>query len=455
MAISPSIGAISRLLSRVRFDPRYQFAKTKAKQTVERLPLGKLAWALSRRLKRQAEGVVLPGAVWEQLGFNYLGPVDGHDIRKLEEALTRARNFGSGPVIVHVLTRKGKGYAQAEEDATRFHGMAPSNGHGNGHASYSKVFSKTVERLMEQDKRVVAITAAMLDGTGLAAVAARFPDRVFDVGICEQHAVTLAAGLATQGCVPIVAIYSTFLQRSYDQIVHDVCLQELPVVFAIDRAGIVGDDGKTHQGTFDISYLRSVPNMVVSAPRDEDELQHLLHTAVKASRPMAVRYPRGEGLGVHLRPDFEMLDIGKSELLRDGNDLAIIAIGSAVRPALSAAEELGRLGIDCSVVNARFAKPVDGDLILDLASRTRRVVTVEENVLAGGFGSAVLEVLQEAHLSGVRVECIGLPDRFIEHGTPELFHTMFNLDSPGIVMRVRAAFPELCIGNGQRGEARW
>jgi len=443
MSISPSVGAVSKLLNRVRFDPRYEFAKKEARKNVTRLPFGELAWALSKRIKSRFESVLLPNAFWEQLGFTYLGPVDGHNIKELETALTRARDFELKPTLVHVLTKKGKGYAAAEANATKFHGVPPNVSKNNNAPSYSQVFGRTVLRLMQENEKVVAITAAMLDGTGLAQVAAEFPGRVFDVGICEQHAVTLAAGLAAQGVIPIVAIYSTFLQRAYDQIIHDVCIQNLPVAFALDRAGIVGDDGKTHQGAFDISYLRAIPNMAIAAPKDEDEFQHLLYTAINAGQPVAVRYPRGNGEGAPLKPDFQLLPIGKGEILREGQDLAILAIGSTVYPALAAAEELAKEGIHCAVANVRFAKPLDSELITDLAGSTKRLLTVEENALAGGFGSAVLELLGEAKLEGVKVECLGLPDRFIEHGTQELFRAMFNLDSEGIAKCVRAAFPEL------------
>ena len=443
MSISPSIGAVSRLLNQVRFDPRYEFAKKKAKKTVSRLPFGELVWALSKRTKGLLLGVLLPSIFWQQLGFTYLGPVDGHDIKELETALRRARDFESKPTLVHVLTKKGKGYAVAEGNATKFHGVPPNNTKGSNAPSYSQVFGQTVLRLMRENHKVVAITAAMLDGTGLAPVATEFPDRVFDVGVCEQHAVTLAAGLATQGFIPVVAIYSTFLQRAYDQIIHDVCIQNLPLVFALDRAGIVGDDGKTHQGAFDISYLRAIPNIVIAAPKDEDEFQHLLYTAINAGQPMAVRYPRGNGEGVPLTQDFQQLPIGKGEMLKEGEDVGILAIGSTVYPALATVEKLAADGVHCAVANVRFAKPLDSELIMELAASTKRLVTVEENALAGGFGSAVLELLGKAKLKGVKVKCLGLPDRFIEHGTQELFRAMFNLDSEGIARCVRAAFPEI------------
>ena len=297
MAISPSVGAFSRTLNRMRLDPRYEAAKRRARATFTHLPFGEPAWTVGKRLKGKVKRALVPGALLEEFGFTYVGPVDGHDIRSLEAALTRARDYETKPTIVHVVTRKGKGYPPAEEDAVSFHGIAPSTVIVSNGPSYSQVFGQTVLRLMREDPRVVAITAAMLDGTGLAAAAREFPQRVFDVGICEQHAVTLAGGLAARGFVPIVAIYSTFLQRAYDQIVHDVCIQNLPVVFAIDRAGIVGDDGKTHQGTLDLSYLGSIPGLTVAAPRDENELQHLIYTGTKAEATDGRTLSQGHGAG--------------------------------------------------------------------------------------------------------------------------------------------------------------
>lgn len=444
MAISPTLGAMSRLLNQVRIDSRYEHAKNKFKRAVSRLPLGGSALKLSMQAKRGLERVLLPNAFWEEMGFIYLGPLDGHNIREMEAALIRARDYESKPVIVHVLTTKGKGFAAAEDNAVKFHGISPvAEVKENGRSSYSQIFGQTVQRLMRENDKVVAISAAMLDGTGLSAAAVEFPDRVIDVGICEQHAVTLAAGLATQGFIPIVAIYSTFLQRGYDQIIHDVCLQKLPVIFAIDRAGIVGEDGATHQGAFDISYLNTIPQMIVSAPKDEDELQHLVFTAVKTGQPMAIRYPRGFGNGIKLKSELELIPVGKGEILREGSDLAIIAIGSPVRAALEAADLLILESIECAVINARFAKPLDNELILGVAGKTNRVLTIEENTLAGGFGSSVLNLLVQNGMGQVKVECIGLPDRFIEHGSPELFRSKFDLDSTGIVRRIKAAFPEI------------
>lgn len=444
MSISPSVGAFARVLNQARFDPRYESAKKRFRKTVSSLPFGGSAFELSKQIKNRVELAVIPGSFWEELGFVYLGPVDGHNIKEIEAALARARDSESRPTIVHVFTRKGKGHAPAEEDATKFHGVSPGNSKPNRHPSYSKVFGSTVARLMRENQNVVAITAAMVDGTGLKQAAAEFPARVFDVGICEQHAVTFAAGMATQGFIPVVAIYSTFLQRAYDQIINDVCLQGLPVVFAIDRAGIVGDDGKTHQGAFDLSYLRSIPNIVLCAPKDEDELQHMLFTAVKAGGPFAVRYPRGHGFGVPMDEQFHLRPVGRGEVLRDGSDVSILAFGSAVQPALEAARLLEQKGISATVANARFAKPLDRELIIDLATRSGKLVTVEENALAGGFGGAVLELLSsQPGRMDVAVECIAIPDRFVEHGPQELFRSMFDLDAEGIARRVCERFPGL------------
>jgi 1-deoxy-D-xylulose-5-phosphate synthase len=449
MAISPSIGAVSRILNEIRFDPRYEFAKREARKRIIRLPLGKRAWGITKRVKSQFEGVVIPN-FWEQLGFTYLGPVDGHDEAKIEAALNRAR-IEHGPTLVHVITQKGKGYTQAETDATKFHGVSPHVENEVNLPSYSEVFGQTVLRLMKEDERIVAISAAMLDGTGLASVAATYPKRVFDVGICEQHAVTLAAGLATGGFIPVVAIYSTFLQRAYDQIIHDVCLQNLPVVFAVDRAGIVGDDGKTHQGAFDISFMRGIPNMVVTAPKDETEFQHMLYTAINCGQAITVRFPRGNG-GENggLAPELKMLPMGKGEVLRRGGDLAILAIGATVQPALAAAEQLSRDGIQCTVVNARFAKPLDMTLLTELAETTGHLLTVEENSAVGGFGSAVLEALAGIK-STIKVDCLGLPDAFIEHGSQDLLRATYQLDCEGIVSRLRLAFPEFFVRTHTRG----
>ena len=443
MAISPSVGALSRSLNRMRLDPRYEAAKRKAKATFAHLPFGQPAWTVGKRLKGRVKRVLIPGALWEAFGFTYVGPVDGHDIKSLEAALTRARDYETKPTFVHVITKKGKGYPPAEEDAVTFHGIAPSTvSIGNG-PSYSQVFGQTVLRLMRENPRVVAITAAMLDGTGMASAGREFPQRVFDVGICEQHAVTLAGGLATKGFIPIVAIYSTFLQRAYDQIVHDVCIQNLPVVFAIDRAGIVGDDGRTHQGTLDLSYLGCIPGLTVAAPKDENELQHLIFTGTRANRPMAIRYPRGSGPGSALDPDLHEIAIGQGEVLRSGSDVAILALGTTVYPSLEAAQVLSEKGVDCTVINARFAKPLDADLIVETAKKVKRVLTVEENTLAGGFGSAVLQLLQARSLRDVQVRCLGIPDEFVEHASQPFLRAKYSLDASGIASQIVDSFPEL------------
>lgn len=445
MAISPSVGALNRLLSLVRIHPKYQLAKQEALRTVTRMPMGPAAWAFSKRLRGELKRALIPSGFWEELGFDYLGPIDGHKIKEIEAALIRTRDHGTKPTLIHVLTEKGKGYPPAEENPVKYHGVSPRKADVSAAPAYNKVFGQTVLRLMRENPKIVVITAAMLEGTGLPPVAHEFPNRVFDVGICEQHAVGLAAGLAAQGLIPIVAIYSAFLQRAYDQIIHDVCIQNLPVVFAIDRAGIVGGDGRTHQGAFDISYLRSIPNMVVAAPKDEDELQHLLFTATKAGCPMAIRYPKGYGQGVPLQPDLKQLPIGRGEKLRDGQDVAIVAIGTMVVPALTAADQLAREGIECAVVNARFAKPLDSELILEEAYRAKRLITIEENALAAGFGSAVLQLLEGSKLVEVRTECIGLPDSFVEHGPQGLLRSMFDLDPEGIAHRIKSSFPDLAL----------
>ncbi|MBN1188611.1 MAG: 1-deoxy-D-xylulose-5-phosphate synthase [Dehalococcoidales bacterium] len=447
MSISPTPGAMAKLLNQVRLDARYETAKDRFKWASKRVPFGKWFLDITMKIKTGFKRVLLPSAFWEQLGFLYIGPLDGHNIREMEAALIRARDHESKPILIHILTTKGKGHAQAEKDATLYHGIAPRIAeNGNGHSSYSQVFGSTLLELMHRNKKIVAVSAAMIDGTGLAPVAAKFPRRVIDVGICEQHAVTLAAGLAAQGYIPVVAIYSTFLQRSYDQIIHDVCLPHLPVVFAVDRAGIVGEDGATHQGAFDISYLTGIPNMVVAAPADENELRDMLLTAVSSGRPVAVRYPRGMAPGVAIRPEMHTLPIGKGIVLKEGSHLAVCALGSTVYPTLEAAALLQKQGIEAAVVNARFAKPLDSELVLEYARKTKRLLTVEENILRGGFGSSILEVLALSGLTGLQTGHIALPDAFIQHGKQEDFRSRYDLDAPGIARRILSAFPTLMKG---------
>lgn len=442
MSISPTVGAVSRRLNTIRMDHRVRKAKTEAKRLLSRTRLGRIMnWAYDR-MTLGAKAVVMPKLIWEELGFTYIGPVDGHNISDIEIALKQAQMNDSEPSFVHVVTTKGKGYKEAEESPSSFHSVAPA-GHTKKAITYSEVFSQTTLRLAKEDPRIAVITAAMLDGNCLEPVAAEFPQRFFDVGICEEHAITMAAGLARQGYKPIVAIYSTFLQRGFDQILHDVCLQDLPVIFAVDRAGIVGDDGRTHQGIFDLSYLTLMPNMVVAAPGDENELQHLLFSAIHSSHPYAIRYPRGAGTGTPLDEKLAIIPEGKGKLLRTGNDVTLIAIGSTVAAALEAAGELAKMGIEASVVNAQFAKPLDSDLILEEASRTGKMMTIEENNLCGGFGSSVLSLIHSSNIGPVTIRCIGIPNEFVEHGPQAVLRARYHLDAGGIVTQVLSGFPAL------------
>ena len=443
MSISPTVGALAKLLSRLRFDYRYRWAEEESKRVLSILPLGKRIWQLGQWLRRGFKGLIMPTVFWEELGFTYIGPIYGHNIVELEIALTQARDYSVKPTFVHVVTTKGKGYLPAEGDAVYFHGVPAKSVSIGKIPTYSEVFAQTVLRLARENPKLVAITPAMPEGNSLSIVAAEFPERFFDVGICEQHAVTFAAGLAAQGYKPIVAIYSTFLQRAFDQLIHDVCLQDLPVVLAIDRSGIVGEDGKTHQGSFDISYLTLIPNLIVSAPKDENELQHLIYTAVRSKHPMAIRYPRGSGSGVGLDAELREIPIGKGEILRYGKDAAILAIGTIVTPALEAAQELALNGIEATVVNARFAKPLDAELIVGLASDIKRLVTVEENTISGGFGSSVVSLLQKSGIGDIQVKSIGIPDEFVEQGSQAILRSKYGLDAKGIARQVLELFPSL------------
>ena len=443
MSISPTVGGIARLLDRIRFDHRYRVGKEKSQRLLNRMPLGKQVWRFGLQLESWLKDISRPTRFWENFGFNYIGPVDGHDFRRLETAFNRARNYTIGPILVHVVTTKGSGYLPAEGNSVYFHGIAGTNGSTNKKTvpTYSDVFAQTMLKLARENPKLVVITPAMPEGNSLSSVQQEFPNRVFDVGICEQHAVTFAAGLATQGYLPVLAIYSTFLQRSFDQIIHDVCLQELPVIFAVDRGGIIGDDGKTHQGIFDLSYLSLIPNMIVAAPKDENELQHMLYTAMKSGKIMAVRYPRSAGLGVKMDAELKELPIGKGEVLRQGNDVAIMAIGSMVAPALEAAENLALRGIEATVVNARFTKPVDTELVVDLAARIKRIVTVEENTLSGGFGNYVNDAVRQADIYDVIIRNVGLPDVFVEQGGQDFIRSKYGLDASGIIKKVLEIIP--------------
>jgi len=423
MSIAQNVGAMSGYLTRLRTDPVYSRGKEEIEQFLRKLPIGSTLLRIGEKFKDSLKYLVVPGMIFEELGFTYLGPVDGHNIKDLCNILDKAKSL-KGPVLIHVLTKKGKGYAPAEKNPDRFHGTGAFDVQTgrpvtkSSAPTYTEVFGNTLVKLASADKRLVAVTAAMTSGTGLENFARLYPDRFFDVGIAEQHAVTMAAGMAKAGLRPVVAIYSTFLQRAYDQIIHDVCLQNLPVKFAIDRAGIVGEDGATHHGLFDLSFLRSVPNMVVMAPKDENELQHMLATAFYYEGPAAVRYPRGSGTGCQLDADIRELPVGKAEVLRDGTDVVLLAAGNTVAIAEAAARQLFSLGISAAVINARFIKPLDEECILYYAGLTGKVVTVEENVLQGGFGSAVLELLAARGLTGIKVHCLGINDMFVEHGKP-------------------------------------
>jgi 1-deoxy-D-xylulose-5-phosphate synthase len=440
MSIAPNVGALSSFLSRQLTRPTMVFLKKQVENLLRSFPaIGDdlLLWA--KRSEESFKAFFTPGMLFESLKFTYLGPVNGHRLDHLLETLQNVKNL-RGPILVHVLTTKGKGYQPAETDPTGFHGLGkfdPDTGEPTKSVSkvptYTHVFGDTLVRLGRENPRIVAITAAMPDGTGLVDFRKEFPNRFFDVGICEQHAVTFAGGLALEGMRPVTTIYSTFLQRAYDQVVHDVCIQKLPVVFALDRSGVVGEDGETHQGLFDLSFLRHLPNLVVMAPKDENELRDMLFTAVEYPGPIALRYPRGRGLGVAFSSTLSQLPIGKAEVMREGEDLLILALGASVYPALEAAKELDKQGFSAAVVNARFVKPLDEHLILSLAAKHGRVLTVEENVLAGGFGSAVLELLADRNLFGVTVKRLGIPDVFVEHGTQDILRKKYGLDAHGIL----------------------
>ena len=435
-SISQNVGALSGYLNRMMTGKFYTSFRRRVETFLKSMPHGQLMAKIGKRAEELTKGVIVPGLLFEELGFTYVGPIPGHN---MEDMIATFANLGNleGPVLVHVVTSKGKGYAPAEANPERFHGVGafdPGTGEGKVCArTYTDAFADAVTAIGGENRDVVAITAAMCTGAGLSKFKAAFPDRFFDVGIAEGHAVTFAAGLAREGKIPVVAIYSTFLQRAYDQIVHDVCLQNLPVVFAVDRAGIVGADGATHQGLFDLSFLRHIPHMSVMAPRDEAEFVRMLRAAVDARRPVAVRYPRG-GVSDDLHPagDAGPSGWGKGELLVDGRDVLILAVGAAVAPALHAAEELRGRGISAAVVDARFVKPIDAGLILPLAHRIGRVLTVEENVLAGGFGSAVLEMLEEHDEHPSQVRRMGVRDAFVEHGSQGELRAALGLSSDAI-----------------------
>jgi 1-deoxy-D-xylulose-5-phosphate synthase len=441
MSIAQNVGAMSGYLARLRTDPMYTKGKEELETLMRKIPVGPAMLRVGLRLRDSLKYLVVPGMFFEEMGFVYLGPVDGHDIKQVTGVLQRAKTM-KGPVLVHVLTKKGKGYKPAEDNPGRFHGVGPfdiASGDvikKSNIPSYTDVFGRTIIKIAREDESVVAITAAMTSGTGLTNFSRLYPKRFFDVGIAEQHAVTMAAGMAAGGYHPVVAIYSTFLQRAFDQILHDVCLQKLPVTFAIDRAGIVGEDGATHNGLFDFAFLRPIPNMVVMAPKDENELQHMLATAVKHPGPAAVRYPRGAGEGCVLDDVLKTIPIGKAEILKKGSHVTLLAAGSTVRMAAEAADVLAGRGINAAVINARFIKPLDEDCILHYAKQTGILFILEEHVLHGGFGSAVLELLSARGLKDIRVHCLGVPDVFVEHGSPAVLRERYGLTVDQLVRAV-------------------
>ena len=434
MSISPNVGALSKHLSKIMSGKMYSSMRSGSKRVLEKISM----WDLAQRTEEHVKGMMMPGTLFEELGFNYYGPVDGHDIPTLVTMLKNLR-AQSGPLLLHVITKKGKGFKPAEDNPCLFHGLGsfdPETGDkldtSSGKPTYTQIFSDWVCDMAAQDDKLVAITPAMREGSGLVAFSEQYADRYHDVGIAEQHAVTLAAGMACEKAKPVVAIYSTFLQRAYDQLVHDVAIQNLPVLFAIDRAGLVGADGPTHAGNLDLSYLRCVPNMLIMTPSDENECRQMLTTGYQHKGPAAVRYPRGQGPGVEIDKKFKALEIAKAELRRKGHKVALLAFGSMLTEALNAAEE-----INASVVNMRFVKPLDTEMLHSIASTHDLIVTLEENVIAGGAGSGVNEWLL-ANKFNNRVINLGLPDRFVEHGATHQLLAECGLDAEGILKSIKA-----------------
>src|SRR5213593_1378055 len=440
--IDPRVGAVSSFLSKQFTTDLGVRLQRNLSNLLRSLPSGENLKHVARKIRDCFLGLVTPGFLFESLGFQYVGPIDGHNIGEMITTLENVRKI-EGPTLVHVMTTKGKGYPPAEKDPIKFHAVTPfhvltgkAKKEKGPIPTYTEVFGQSLLRLAKQNPKIVGITAAMGSGTGIDKLAREIPERTYDVGIAEQHAVTFAAGMATEGYIPVVAIYSTFLQRGYDEILHDVCLQNLHVVFALDRGGLVGADGPTHHGVFDFAYMRSIPNIVIMAPKDENELGHMLKTAIDHTGPISLRYPRGDGWGVKMDGELQRLEIGKAELLRPGKDMAIVGIGSTVIPAFKAAQDLAPLGIDAAVVNARFVKPLDKDLLRDVLTRVPNIITVEDHVIAGGFGAAILEFLAEEGISNVRVRRLGVPDRFIPHGTQDELRKLCGFDREAITQTV-------------------
>jgi 1-deoxy-D-xylulose-5-phosphate synthase len=445
MSISTNVGAMSGYLNQIIKGQRYVQAKDLAKGVMDRIPLigGKLH-EMASEMEQLLKHMVVPGTLFEELGFKYLGPYDGHDLDALIDVFEENKDY-NGPILVHVITKKGKGYTPAENKPIWSHGVTPfdivsgevKKSDKPAPPTYTAVFAETLIELAKSDPKIVAITGAMPEGTGLDKFAKVFPDRMFDVGIAEEHAVTFSGGMATQGMKPVAAIYSTFLQRAFDQVFHDVTIMDLPVVFALDRGGIAGADGPTHHGIYDMAYLRIFPNMICMAPKDENELRHMLKTAFETGHPTSLRYPRGNGVGVTLDAELQSLPIGKGEVMRQGNDAAIFAIGIEVWPAMQAAELLAKEGIEVAVINARFIKPLDDALISRYCQPGAKIITVEEGSLAGGFGSAVMERAQQLGLAGVLFRRIGIPDEYVHHGAQDVLRAQYDLHPEGIARRVR------------------
>lgn len=457
MSISQNVGGLSKYLTSLITNPVYNRIKKDVWDLTWHFPnLGDRIRHAVRRVDEGLKAILVPGLLFERMGIRYIGPVDGHNLAEMLRVFREVRKM-SGPILVHVVTVKGKGYKFAEENASKFHGLNPFDRltglscSQSESPSYSQVFGDTLTALAEKNDKIVAITAAMSIGTGLCRFAEKFPARFFDVGIAEQHAVTFAAGLATQGFRPVAAIYSSFLQRSYDEVLHDVALQKLPVIFALDRAGIVGDDGPTHHGVFDISYLRHIPNMIVASPKDEPELQNMLYTATEyTDGPMAIRYPRGSGQGLPLLKQFTKIPIGKAEIVFEtpGSDLAILALGNMVYPAIAAAQKLAQFHVGVTVVNLRFVKPLDRHLLRQIGLTYENILTVEDNIVEGGLGSAILEFFAENGLNHFKFKALGIPDKFVEQGAPYILYHQLKLDEPGIfehaadLLELAAKWPE-------------
>lgn len=449
MSIAPNVWQFSKYFTEITSSPQFNKFKAQVWELTHKFDdIGDRIRKVIGRVEGGIKAIITPGALFEALGFRYFGPFNGHNVQQLVKIFQHVKAL-NGPILVHVTTQKGKGYKPAEEDHQKLHGVTPFD-KVTGKAlkksdvpSYTKIFGEALVEIARMNNRVVGITAAMPDGTGLDRLQSEIPERFFDVGIAEQHAVTFAAGLATEGIIPVVAIYSTFLQRAFDQIIHDVAIQKLPVVFVLDRAGLVGADGPTHHGSFDLTYLRLVPGMVLMAPKDEAELRNMLYTAIEYRKgPIALRYPRGNALGVPIKKEFEKIPIGKGEILRKGTDVALLAIGSMVNYASIAAENLGKEEISCEVVNMRFVKPLDEELLLDIFKRFDKIFVLEENTIIGGLGSAVLEFAAKVDAKN-DIELVGLPDQFVEHGTQQELHAMLGIDPKGIADKVRAELHSL------------